>query len=116
TSSNTPADCTSGNGDAAAGRRYDTVAQSTGGTTGSICAADFGGYLQNIGNRAFGLRREFFLSRAAEPATVQVRVNGANQTTGWTYDETTNSIIFERTTVPMAGALIEVEYEARCFP
>ncbi|MEO1267209.1 MAG: choice-of-anchor D domain-containing protein, partial [Myxococcota bacterium] len=110
TSSNTPADCTSGNGDAAAGRRYDTVAQSTGGTTGSICAADFGGYLQNIGNRAFGLRREFFLSRAAEPATVQVRVNGANQTTGWTYDETTNSIIFERTTVPMAGALIEVEY------
>ncbi|MBH24318.1 MAG: hypothetical protein CMH57_07700 [Myxococcales bacterium] len=115
-SRNTPAMCSSSNGDAEAGRRYDTVAQNTGGTTGSICAADFGGYLQNIGNRAFGLRREFFLSRVADPATVQVRVDGVDQSTGWVYDETTNSVVFDRNAVPMAGATIEVEYEARCFP
>ena len=109
--SNRPADCDT----AEAGRRYGTVADATGGTIGSICSSNFSSFLQNIGNRAFGLRREFFLSRAAEPASVRVRVNGANQTTGWIFDETTNSVVFDRNAIPAAGADIEVEYDARCF-
>jgi hypothetical protein len=112
---NTPGACTSNNGDADAGRRYAEVCQATGGTVGSICASDFGPFLQNIGNRAFGLRVEFFLSRVAEPATVQVRVNGSARPTGWAYDGATNSVVFERNTVPQPGDEIEVEYEARCF-
>lgn len=114
--SNTPAGCSSNNGDAEAGRRYASVADSTGGTVGSICAASFGTFLQNIGNRAFGLRVEFFLSRAAEPATIEVRINGQDRLTGWTFDEATNSVIFNRNSVPQPGDTIEVEYEARCFP
>jgi len=113
--SNTPGDCMTGNGSADAGRRYGTVANATGGTIGSICASNFSSFLQNIGNRAFGLRREFFLSRAAEPATVEVRVNGQRQTVGWVYDETTNSVVFDRDNTPEPGNEIEVEYEARCF-
>ena len=35
---------------------------------------------------------------------------------GWTFDETTNSVIFDRDAAPEAGSIIEVEYEARCFP
>lgn len=111
-----PSDCSStGSGDAGAGRRYATVADATGGAVGSICSSNFGPFLQNIGNRAFGLRVEFFLSRAAEPATIEVRVNDAVQRSGWTFDAATNSIIFDRNSVPQPGDIIEVDYEARCF-
>jgi len=114
-SNGNPANCT-GSGDGAdAGRRYAEVGNATGGTVGSICAASYASYLQNIGNRAFGLRREFFLSRVAEEATVEVRVNSRDQATGWTYDRDTNSVIFDRNMVPEAGSTIEVEYEAYCF-
>lgn len=113
--SNTPGTCESSNGSADPGRRYATVSSATGGTVGSICNSDFGSYLQNIGNRAFGLRVEFFLSRAAEPATVEVRVNGQVVNTGWTYDSATNSVIFDRTATPQPGDTITVDYEARCF-
>jgi hypothetical protein len=114
--SGNPSDCSaSGSGDAAAGRRYATVSTATNGTVGSICSTNFGPFLQNIGNRAFGLRIEFFLSRAAEPATIEVRVNDVRQATGWTYDAATNSIVFNRNSVPQPGQIIEVEYEARCF-
>lgn len=113
--SNTPAQCSSGQGEADAGRRYGVVADATNGTIGSICASNFGPFLQNIGNRAFGLRVEFFLSRAAEPATVEVRVNGQRRNSGWTFDAQTNSVVFGRNDVPQPGDTIEVEYEARCF-
>lgn len=112
---NQPAACSSNNGDADAGRRYAEVCNATGGTVGSICANDFGPFLQNIGNRAFGLRVEFFLSRVAEPATVEVRVNGRDLPTGWSYDPNTNSVVFDVNSVPQPGDEIEVEYEARCF-
>ncbi len=112
---NQPAACSSNNGDADAGRRYAEVCNATGGTVGSICASDFGPFLQNIGNRAFGLRVEFFLSRVAEPASIQVRVNGSARNAGWNYDAATNSVVFDRNTVPEPGDEIEVEYEARCF-
>jgi hypothetical protein len=114
-SAGNPGTCSSSDGDAEGGRRYAAVSDATGGTVGSICANDFGPYLQNIGNRAFGLRVEFFLSRAAEPATVQVRVNDQPRNTGWTYDPNTNSVVFDRASVPQPGDEIEVEYEARCF-
>ncbi len=113
---NVPDSCESGAGSAEAGRRYAAVSDATGGSVGSICANNFGPFLQNIGNRAFGLRVEFFLSRAAEPATIEVRVNGSPRNSGWTYDDNTNSIVFERNSVPQPGDTIEVEYEARCFP
>ncbi len=116
TSNNRPADCTAGNDGADGGYRYGEVADATGGTIGSICAADYGPFLQNVGNRAFGLQREFFLSRVAEPATVVVRVDGTPRSTGWTYDANTNSVIFERDAIPQAGSEIEVEYDAFCFP
>ena len=112
---NQPAACTSNNGDADAGRRYAEVCNATGGTVGSICASDFGPFLQNIGNRAFGLRVEFFLSRVAEQATIQVRINGTPRNGGWTYDPATNSVVFDRNSVPEPGDEIEIEYEARCF-
>ena len=108
------AECVSEHGSADAGRRYVDVATRTNGTIHSICDDSFGRSLRDIGNQAFGLPVQFFLSRPADPATVDVTVDG-QPGQGWMFDEPSNSIIFDEAQVPQAGARIVVNYEAQCF-
>jgi hypothetical protein len=35
---------------------------------------------------------------------------------GWSYDEESNSVVFEEATVPQPGQRIRVTYDAACFP
>ena len=107
--------CEGPGGDATRGERYVEVAQRTNGGIYSICEADFGTPLRMIGNQAFGLPVQFFLSRPALEATITVRVNGSETTSGWAYDYESNSIIFDTNQVPQPGQTIEVDYEAQCF-
>ncbi len=107
--------CESGNGAASAGSRYVEVADRTNGQVFSICDADFGRPLQEIGNQAFGLPVQFFLSRPALGATITVTVDGQPTPDGWDYDEASNSVVFDEATVPQAGQTIQVDYEAQCF-
>jgi len=113
--------CSSSNGEADAGNRYIEVARETGGEVGSICDSDFASSLRNIGDRAFGLRVQFFLSRAADPATVSVydiACDGSGRTprgSGWTFDVESNAIIFDDASAPSPGDCFEVEYDAACF-
>ncbi len=114
--------CSSSDGDAAAGDRYINVAEATNGGVASICDREFATALANIGNRAFGLRRQFALSRVADPASVQVfnlsSCSGGTRTpssSGWTFDRTSNSIIWAEGSEPGADTCFEVEYEAACF-
>lgn len=113
--------CSSGSGSADAGNRYMDVSRETNGVIASICDANFGTALAEIGNRAFGLRVEFFLSRAADPATVRVFNvpcgGGARtpRTTGYTFDPASNSIVWDAAQTPQPGNCFEVEYDAACF-
>ncbi len=108
--------CESPNGVADAGRRYVEVAQRTNGAVYSICDANFGASLREIGQSAFGLPVQFFLTRPAIGATVRVSVDGQPVNDGWAFDQDSNSVIFEQDRVPRAGSRIRVEYEAQCFP
>ena len=110
------ADCNSNHGAADAGRRYVEVAQRTNGGVHSICDNDFGRALRDIGTQAFGLPVQFFLSRPAVRASIEVFVDDVAQPNGWNFDEPTNSIIFDENSVPQPGQTIRVTYEARCFP
>lgn len=112
--------CSSGSGTADAGNRYLDVAAQTGGLVGSICDANFSSTLAAIGDRAFGVRVQFFLTRAADASTVQVfdvPCSGTTRTprTGWTFDAASNSVVFTEATAPTPGSCFEVEYEAACF-
>lgn len=114
--------CTSTDGDAVEGARYIQVAEATGGEVASICDDNFASSLADIGNRAFGLRRQFGLSRVADPTTVQVynlsSCSGGSRTpraSGWRYDRDLNSIVFDEGAEPAADTCFEVEYEAACF-
>lgn len=108
--------CESNNGAADAGRRYVEVADRTNGQVFSICDASFGNSLREIGDRAFGLPVQFFLTRPAVPESIEVSVNGAPRRNGWTYDAPSNSILFDEAAVPQPGDRISVTYNAQCFP
>jgi len=108
--------CDGPGGEASAGSRYVEVANRTNGRVFSICSADFGGPLQEIGNRAFGLPIQFFLSRPADESTLEVSVQGQERRAGWSYDSPSNSVVFEEASVPQPGNTVRVEYEAQCFP
>ncbi|MGB0589061.1 MAG: choice-of-anchor D domain-containing protein [Myxococcota bacterium] len=116
-----PGGCSSSNGDATAGMRYIDLANATGGNVASICQSDFADSLASIGEIAFGLKTQFFLSRVAEPSTIEVRINGVLCTTdggaNWTYDATSNSVIFAESggCMPQPDDMIEIYYETVCF-
>jgi hypothetical protein len=114
--------CSSTDGDAAPGDRYIELANETGGAVRSICDREFSSALTDIGTRAFGLRRQFGLSRVADSTTVRVHrlsaCPGGSRTpvsSGWRYDSASNSIVWEEAATPAAGTCFEVEYEAACF-
>ena len=110
------ANCDSELGSASPGRAYVEVANRTNGGVHSICEGDFGRVLQEIGNQAFGLPVQFFLSRPAREASIRVSVNGQARAAGWEYDEESNSIIFDQNSVPQPQETVRVEYDAQCFP
>ena len=108
--------CSGSGGDASAGDRYVEVANRTNGRVFSICSSDFGIPLQEIGNSAFGLPVQFFLTRPATANSIEISVSGQPQTQGWSYDTTSNSVIFEEASVPQPDEVIRIEYDAQCFP
>ena len=105
---------------AAAGPRYHDAAQQLGGQFESVCSSNWQNLLMNIGLDVFTLRHSWSLSRPADQATVQIRVNGMvinpGASDGWTYDPASNSISFHGAAIPVAGSQVEVQYGARCIP
>jgi hypothetical protein len=110
------ASCNSADGDASPGRRYVEVADRTNGRVFSICDADYGASLQDLGNQAFGLPVQFFLTRPAVPESVEVAVEAVPRNDGWAYDGPSNSVIFDDDQVPQPMDTITVNYNAQCFP
>jgi hypothetical protein len=102
---------------AAAGDRYIYVSEHTGGIVESICNDSFAEALSEIGSIAFGLKVQFFLSRAGDPSTITVTVNGVRCTQGWLYDPPSNSVIFDEhgSCMPQEGDQIRIEYDAICY-
>lgn len=110
-----PDGCQGSNGSADPAPRYVAIAERTGGDFAPICDADFSNTLKQIGQRTFGLQNEFFLSRVADPATVEVRVGGVLRTSGWSYHQSSNSVVWNEADAPAPGTQFTVSYEAACF-
>ncbi|MGM0577579.1 MAG: choice-of-anchor D domain-containing protein [Myxococcota bacterium] len=115
--------CSSSNGDASAGHRFIELANATGGNVASICDSNFSTALKSIGQIAFGLKQQFFLSRPADPPTLEVSVSGqpceANSggVNNWSYDQPSNSVIFAEDggCMPQPEEKIVIEYDTICF-
>ncbi|MBT9556883.1 MAG: choice-of-anchor D domain-containing protein [Myxococcales bacterium] len=109
--------CSSGSGDASDGERYRYVSTSTGGKIKSICESNWADILKDIGTIAFGLKVQFFLSRPPIPETIVVKVAGSACTTGWEYQEDTNSILFDQNhpCMPQENETIQITYDVLCY-
>ena len=123
--------CTGPDGTSAEhGCRYVKVSQDTDGTIGSICDSDYNAVADEISSRVSGMKLQFFLTRPADPSTIQVHVmstdcgsgytnQGVPQNPGWNwrYNQSTNSVIFEANgkCTPKSGDKITIEYDTICL-
>lgn len=117
-SSGNDGDCVAPDGGTAYnGQRYIDAATETGGLCGSICEDSFNSIMNLIGDQTFSPKVQFRLTRLADPATVEVKVNNVECTKGWRYDSPSNSIIFDvdGECMPEAGDKIWVHYETLCL-
>ncbi len=113
----------SGNDGADHGERYIAVQEATGGKFGSICDDDYASTLAEIGEIAFGLQVQFFLTANADPSPGSIKVwldrgTGYQEcTTGWEFNQPTNSVVFNETgtCMPVEGDKIKIWYKMVCF-
>ncbi|MBL8951605.1 MAG: hypothetical protein JNK82_12560 [Myxococcaceae bacterium] len=95
----------------------------------SICAmgAAEGEHLEAIGATAFGYRTKFHLTEWAQPTSLALSVNrgdgqgftsaegyrdGGN---GWSYDATSNAVVFPPLFVPAPGDTLRAQYLPACY-
>jgi len=93
------------------GQGYYQATQATGGTY--LSSSDDGRiHVDDLSITAASAARAYPLTAEADPASLLVWVDEVAWTTGWTFDEARNSVIFDETALPPAGAVIRVEYDA----
>ncbi len=96
------------------GLRYADIARLTGGEVLSVCEPDFSPALAQVAGRAFGPQDAFQLSEVPVASTLEVFVDGRQVSSGWRYEASDNTVVFERGSRPVAGARIQVVYDAVC--
>jgi hypothetical protein len=117
------------------------VATEMGGTFHSLCDPDFDAVFDSLGAQAAGLKKAFRLTSVPAPATIKVDILATcdtlpaaltfcttatnncaaagsidcvppeSSTNGWSFDPTSNSIVFNGTALPPRASQIEVTYE-----
>src|SRR6267142_274691 len=94
------------------GQRYMEIAQHLHGHLEDICdLGNFGPMLESsLGDLLMPLTSFPLSARPRDPASILVTVNGVT-VTGWSYDATSNRIVFPDTAVPPPGSHITARYE-----
>lgn len=91
------------------GEGYYDMTQRYNGDWYSICAPDWGQQIQNLANTV--VTRKIFDLDEPDPieTTLTVAVNG-QQVTNWTYDNSTNAVIFDEDSIPLSNQTVTIEY------
>jgi hypothetical protein len=100
------------------GERYIALSKEFDGKQAIICD-DFAWILNEVASGLAPLKVQFFLSaQPVPPTSIQVKVNGQACTSGWQYEASTNSIVFDPTglCMPQYSQPIEVTYTVGCQP
>jgi|GEM_PF-2381246 len=98
------------------GERYIALSREFDGKQAIICD-DFAWVLNEVGTGLAPLKVQFFLSaQPVPPTSIQVKVNGQTCTSGWQYEASTNSIVFDPAgpCMPNYSEPIEVTYTVGC--
>lgn len=93
------------------GQRVNAMADATNGIRASLCG-NFATQLELIADNIIELSTQFYLSRVPDPATIEVHINGSViPSSGWYYNSTANSIVFQKAYIPPQGAQIQVTFD-----
>ena len=104
-------DVPSGCATAEPGTGYYEAAAATQGAFLSICESDWTVYFQAIATlSSTGKTDRFALSSKPDPASITVRIDTALVSSGWSYDEGGNAVVFDADELPDSGAHILVDY------
>ena len=92
------------------GQGYYELINHYGGSWYSICETDWGTQMQSLGNQVVTQSRFSLSEDDPVEETISVFVDGQQLEEGWSYDATTNQVVFETDYIPEAGETIRVEY------
>jgi hypothetical protein len=104
-------DYPTGCGSASAGTGYYEASVATGGLFLSICATDWAEKLENLATESVSINDSFELSLQPVPQTIEVVVDGVRSPTGWEYEVSSNSVVFDTDFIPAGGSTIEISYQ-----
>ena len=92
------------------GSGYWDMTQRYNGEWYSICATDWGNQMQDLANTV--TTRKTFPLDESDPieTSIIVKINGQVVSSGWIYDPTSNSIVFDDSSVPEPNQTITIEY------
>jgi hypothetical protein len=89
---------------------YRQMATLTGGLQLNVCTANWSSYTSDLAEASVAAADVYALSQAGDGASITITVNGVAVASGWHYDASTNSVVFD---TPVAdGAHIEITYGA----
>jgi len=90
------------------GAGYYEIANYYGGTVFSICSEDWGIQLSNLGALSVP-QSSFTLTKDAVEGSITVKVDGTS-TNNWSYDSSSNSVVFHQGMEPADGSSVEITY------
>lgn len=105
-----PGGCSGGGNSAEPGTGYAEAVDETGGLFLSLCS-DWGASAEELAEASVQ-QDTFELSHTAYEPSIVVVVNGEQQDGGWSFDEDTNSVIFDDATAPDEGDSVVISYGA----
>jgi hypothetical protein len=94
------------------GVRYSEAVQATGGSFAWICDQDYSPVFEAVASHVFMPQTSFVLSHTPQAGSITVTVNGQPVSSGWSYDSTSNAVVFG--SAPPGGATINVTYNFSC--
>jgi hypothetical protein len=92
------------------GARYAQASRLTGGEVADI-HQDFYTTLSNFGSRILDLLDSFPLSGVPVGTDISITMNGQPLAAGWTYDEASRTIRFDRNAIPAEGSIVIAYYQ-----
>lgn len=103
-----PGGCSDRDNSADPGTGYNEAASYTGGEFLSICG-NWSSHVKSLAATSI-LVDTFTLSKKPDSSSIVVYTNGTKRSSGWSYDSSSNSIVFDESSAPKEGATVEATY------
>ena len=90
---------------------FSDAAAMTGGVFLSVCESDWTAHMEALASACMGeTGRRFALSQVPQSWSLRVRVDSVVVSSGWSYDDDDNAVVFDPETPPAVGSDVDIDY------